>query len=130
MKNREKIIELNARGNFDNWEPQKLTQLKESRITTDIGQLRYEDSLVKYWDIVLPPYERLPFRLIKRSLTITSIVKGTLISRYSCGQIDLWLIEKGHSYKCLAEAADLIFEIENMGKTDLQFKVIEHLGST
>jgi hypothetical protein len=119
-------LEINASGNFETWNPSKIKELKENKISNDLGQnLVFENENVRIWEVVLLPNERLPFRKINLDYSWVSLTTGLAISRYADGKIILMRIEKGDSafLKCKEKA--YVYDLENKGEDILFFHLTE-----
>ena len=85
-----KYIDINASGNFNTWNPSHLKELKENKISTNLGQkVLFENEYLRIWEVVLLPKERLPFRKINLDYCWVAGSEGMVISRFSDGKIIL-----------------------------------------
>lgn len=121
-----KCVELNAKGNFDPWEPSKLEELKKKDIDERIGQkLLFENDTIKLWEVVLFPGERLPFRKISGNYNLTSMTEGLALSRSANGKITLVRINKDDSMFIKHDGSEAVYDFENIGDTLLFLHAME-----
>ncbi len=119
-------IEINAEGNFDTWESDKLLELQKNQIGECLGQnLLFENDNVRVWEVILMPRERLPFRKSNTDCCWVSLTKGLAISRLANGRITLIRLKKGDSTFWQSENDHTIFDIENIGENLLLFHISE-----
>jgi len=121
-----KCTEINGPGNFDCWEPARLQELEEEKISDSLGQnLLFENTNIRVWEVVLFPGERLPFRKIRESYNFTSTTDGLAISRYADGKIKLVQLEKGEAIFIEHNGNESIYDFENIGKNILFLHAME-----
>ncbi|MGB5434295.1 MAG: hypothetical protein WBM98_00280 [Maribacter sp.] len=124
-------LEINASGNFESWSPSKIRELKENKISNDLGQnLLFENENLRIWEVVLLPNERLPFRKINMDYSWVSLTTGMAISRYADGKILLMRIEKGDSAFLSCKEKTYIYDLENKGDDILFFHLTEFKHQT
>jgi hypothetical protein len=124
-------LEINASGNFESWSPCKIHELKENKISKDLGQnLLFENENIRLWEIVLLPNERLPFRKINMDYSWVSLTTGMAISRYADGKIILMRIEKGDSAFLKCKEKTYTYDLENKGSDILFFHLTEFKHQT
>jgi len=122
-----KYLEINAAGSFDNWNPSKLEELKNSEISNELGQkLLFENKNIRIWEVELAPQERLPFRMVNLDFNWVSLTAGIALSRYANGKIVLINISKGASYFIKASEKPKIYDLENIGDDVLFFHITEY----
>lgn len=121
-----KCVELNPIGNFDTWKPALLKESRKKEITDSLGQkLLYENDILRVWEVVLFPGERLPFRKISANYNFTSVSEGLAISRCANGKISLVRIRKGDSMCIKHEGNASIYDFENIGENILFLHAME-----
>ncbi|MGB7395558.1 MAG: hypothetical protein WA913_14305 [Pricia sp.] len=121
-----KCVELNSKGNFDTWKPSKVEELRSMKIRECLGQkLLFENDLIRVWEAVLFPGERLPFRKVTGDFSFTSITEGLAISRCADGTITLVRINKGDSTFIKSAGRELIHDLENIGENILFLHAME-----
>ncbi len=124
-----KYIDINASGNFNTWNPSRLKELKENKISTDLGQkILFENDYLRIWEVVLLPKERLPFRKINLDYCWVAASEGMAISRFSDGKIILMHLEKGDSEFLKHKNKHAIYDLENIGEDILFFQMTEFKG--
>jgi hypothetical protein len=120
------ILEINAPGNFETWNPSTIKEVKDKNLSTDLGHdLLYENENVRIWEVVLLPNERLPFREIKFDYSWVSLTSGLAISRFADGKINLMRVEKGDSAFMKYDENNAISDLENKGGDILFFHMTE-----
>ena len=131
-----KCTEINAPGNFDCWEPERLQELKRKKISESLGQnLLFENTNIKVWEVVLFPGERLPFRKVSKNYNFTSATDGLAVSRYGNGKIALVHLQKEEAVCMKHNGNESIYDFENIGKNILflhamEFKpLVDHTNS-
>jgi len=121
-----KIVELNAKGNFDSWDPAKLNELQSKKITEDLcNHLIFENDAIKLWEIVLRPSERIPFRRCKNSYSLTGLTGGVALSRIHNGVIKLIRFQKNDIAFWDFQDYNHICDFENIGEDILRISVTE-----
>ena len=124
-------LEINAPGNFESWNPSKIKELKDKKISNDLGQnLVFENENIRLWEVVLLPNERLPFRKINMDYSWVALTTGLAISRYADGKIILMRIEKGDSAFLKCKEKTYIYDLENKGNDILFFHLTEFKHQT
>ncbi|MBD0852155.1 hypothetical protein [Maribacter arenosus] len=124
-------LEINASGNFESWSPGKIKELKDQRISNDLGQnLIFENENIRLWEVILLPNERLPFRKINMDYSWVSLTSGLAISRYADGKIILMRIDKGDSAFLKCKEKTYIYDLENKGNDILFFHLTEFKHQT
>ena len=119
-------VEINPSGNFDAWEPSKLSELRKNEICDLLGQkLLFENTNLRVWEVVLLPNERLPFRKSNMDCCWVSMTAGLAISRSDNGKINLIRFAKGDSSFWESENDHTIFDLENIGEKLLLFHIME-----
>ena len=119
-------LEINPAGNFETWNPSFIKELKENKISNDLGQnLLFENENVRIWEVILLPNERLPFRKINLDYSWVSLTSGLAISRYADGKIILMRIEKGDSSFLKCKEKKFINDLENKGSEILFLHLTE-----
>ncbi|MCJ7466693.1 MAG: hypothetical protein MUO53_08380 [Maribacter sp.] len=125
------ILEINATGNFETWNPSTIKEVKDENLSTDLGHdLLYENENVRIWEVVLLPNERLPFREIKFDYSWVALTSGLAISRYADGKINLMRFEKGDSAFMKYVENSAICDLENKGGDILFFHMTEFKQQT
>ena len=120
--------ELNPIGNFDPWQPSKLLELKQKRLSEDLGQkLLFENDTIKVWEIFLQPRERLGFRKINQDYSFVSMTDGLAVTRSSDARISLIRIDKGDTGFIPYTNEDIVRDLENIGEGPLFIHVMEFL---
>lgn len=124
-------LEINASGNFESWSPSKIKELKDKKISHNLGQnLLFENENIRLWEVVLLPNERLPFRKINMDYSWVALTTGLAISRYADGKIILIRIEKGDSAFLKCKEETYIYDLENKGNDILFFHLTEFKHQT
>lgn len=121
-----KSIELNKNGNFDQWQPHLLNELKNENISNSLGQkILFEDEKIKIWSISLAPKERMPFRKIDCSYSFLAMTDAMIITRSCSGSICLHHIENGESKFIPFSDNKSLCDIENIGTDLVYFNLTE-----
>ncbi len=125
------ILEINATGNFETWNPSTIQEVKDKNLSNDLGHnLLFENENVRIWEVVLLSNERLPFREIKFDYSWVSLTSGLAISRYADGKINLMRFEKGDSAFVKYEEHNAICDLENKGGDLLFIQMTEFKQKT
>ncbi|MBT8319697.1 MAG: hypothetical protein KJP01_06155 [Gramella sp.] len=121
-----KYIEINAAGNFNSWNPIRLNELNEEKISTDLGQkVLFENEYLRIWEVVLMPNEKLPFRKMTLDYYWMAASEGMAISRFSDGKIILMHLEKGDSEFLMHKDDPATYDLENIGEEILFLQMTE-----
>ncbi|WP_276165837.1 hypothetical protein [Zobellia alginiliquefaciens] len=119
------ITELNPKGNFDNWNKDKLKEIEEGNFSDDIGEILFENDELAFREIILKPKERLPFRIHKYDCSCTSFTDGLLLSRNINGRISLLRIEQKKCFYWTSGRDDMIHDLENISDNTVIIRIIE-----
>ncbi len=122
------IQELSPLGDFSNWTPKALSEVKEKNFTTKVGeQLVFENDMIKVWTIKLLPNSSLPFHKHTLNYNWTALTNGTAISCYETGRIVKLTYEKGDfAYYNHDQKGDFIHNLKNIGNKTLKFVTVEY----
>ncbi|WP_445384875.1 hypothetical protein ACT6NV_13020 [Robiginitalea sp. IMCC44478] len=122
-----KCVELNKKGNFDRWDQDLLTELRDIKVNDDISDegLIYQDDGLKVSVIGLESYERYPFRIFSNDFNLICLTGGVALSRSSNGQISLLIFEKGENLPFHVNNTTMINDLQNIGESPLVFGLIE-----
>ena len=119
-------VELNPKGNFDNWECSKVKELNAKSVSEHLGEeLLYENRNMKVWSVTLLPDERLPFRRINSNYCYVSMTKGLAITHNGNGEITLLRLAEGDSSFMQMEGREAIHDLENIGENILMLHIME-----
>jgi len=119
------LTELNQKGNFKSWPESRLKEIKNGRFSEAVGEVLFENSVIKLWEILLKPSERIPFRIHNNNYSCTSFSDGLLVSRNVNGEIVLLRIKKGGTFFWENKANENIHDLENVGETSVRITIIE-----
>ncbi|AYN67066.1 hypothetical protein D1013_06640 [Euzebyella marina] len=118
--------ELNPVGNFAPWEASKLSELERNQVSNSLGQkLLFENKALKVWEIFLQPNERMGFRRISNSYTVTSMCEGLAVSRFSDGSIYLYRFQENDTRFVPPAKNKVIQDLENIGESPIYFHIME-----
>lgn len=118
--------EINRAGDFEFWDPSKVKELQEDRISNCLGQkLLFENENVLVWEIALFPGERLPFRHVTRDFNWVCLTEGLVISRCGDGEINLIRMKKGDTGFISFKGEVSVQDFENIGDDGLLMHVME-----
>lgn len=125
-----KCVELIKKGQFDIWDKSKLAELHELQTCEDFSEYGlYQTEDVKMGLILLEPYERTPFRMIKNRFKLVSLSGGEAITRFSHGGISLLMFEKGECISHGVQRKTMIHDLQNIGKNLLVMALLEYKDS-
>lgn len=119
------VTELNPKGQFENWDKNKLKEIHEQKFSNEVGDVLFENDDLILSEIVLKPKERLPFRYHRYDCSCTSITDGLLITRNINGQIGLLRIEKSKCFYWKHKKDDMIHDLENIGENTVIIRLLE-----
>lgn len=123
-----KTIELNKKGNFDRWDQEILSELKNVKCSDGCGYyLIYQNETTKFSVFMLEPYERTPFKVFSNNFALMSLTGGTFISRFSNGAISLSIFEKGEYVKYNVNNALRINDFQNIDQSLLIMAIVESI---
>lgn len=123
-----KCVELNRKGNFDNWDLSILSEL--DKISNDRYFNEYsifENEYLKCDVILLEPYERMPFKVLKNDFKLICLSGGLALSRFSNGRISLLMFEKGEYYAHNLGIKPMVNDLQNIGDCPLVMTLIEEV---
>lgn len=122
-----KCVALGSKGNFETWNRTDLAKLHQSQTCEDFNEYGiYQSNGIKMGLIILEPYERTPFRLIKHHFKLVSLSGGEAITRFSDGNISLLLFEKGGFVSHNESNKVMINDLQNIGNNLLVMALIEY----
>ncbi len=119
------ITELNPKGNFDSWDESKLKEIRKGNFSDIIGESLYENDEIILWEIVLEPFERLPFRRHNNNFSCTSFTDVLALVRNVNGLISLVKMHKGDHFYADCTKKERIQDIENIGENTIKVAVVE-----
>lgn len=120
--------ELIPAGDFAPWEASKLLELKQDKVSEDLGQtLLFENDTIKVWEIFLQPGERLGFRKTHRDYSFVSMADGLAVTRSADARISLMRIDKGDTAFVPCHGTGAVRDLENIGEGPLFFHVMEFM---
>lgn len=125
--NKVKCVELNRKGNFDRWDPEKLEELKT--LDANRSSLNYDlfqDEHVKLSIIILDAYERAPFRVLHHSFDLICLTGGAAITRFSHGGISLVMFEKGEHIHQDIYGKTMVNDLQNVSNGLFILGIIEY----
>lgn len=125
-----KIVQLNPTGNFDTWDPIKLSELKTQNIAESFtgGSLLFENEFIKLWQLTIPSGERLPFSIKNNNYMWSCPSGGTTITHASDGSIELYSIDKAEARFFNFKNKQHISDVENIGENKIVIHIIEQLN--
>lgn len=119
------ITELNPKGNFDSWDNSKLKEIQKGNFSDAIGVPLYENDEIILWEIVLEPFERLPFRRHNNNFSCTCFTDILALVRNVNGLISLVKMNKGDNYYADCTKKERIQDLENIGENTIKIAVVE-----
>ncbi|MFK7813935.1 MAG: hypothetical protein AB8B59_15675 [Maribacter sp.] len=119
------ITELNPKGNFDNWDASKLKEIERGQFSDAVAEALYEDERIILWEIVLEPFERLPFRRHINNYSCTAFTDCSLLIRNVNGKISLLRMAKGDHCYVECHEQEIIQDLENIGENAIKIAVVE-----
>lgn len=119
------LTEINPKGNFDNWDESKLGEISKGKFSNAVGEALYENKEIILWEIVLEPFERLPFRRHTNNYSCTCFTDGLLLARNVNGRITLIRMKKGDHYYVECTEKEVIQDLENIGENRIKIAVVE-----
>lgn len=126
-----KIVQLNPSGNFDSWDPKKLSELKNKNFAESFtgGTLLFENDFIRLWELTIPSGKRLPFSIKNNSYMWSCPSGGTTITHTADGSIQLYSIDKGETQFFNFKDKHHISDVENIGENKIIIHIIEQLTS-
>ncbi|MBC2840404.1 hypothetical protein [Robiginitalea sp. SC105] len=123
-----KCVELNREGDFERWEQTRLDDLSGLDADADpLDPVIYEAEGVKLSVFGLEPYERKPFRIIKKSFKLFCLSGGLALTRSSNGSISLLVFDRGDSVdQQLQEYTEVIRDFQNIGADPMIMGFLEY----
>lgn len=119
------ITELNPKGSFDSWDASKLKEIKRGKFSDAVGEALFENDEIILWEIVLEPFERLPFRRHNNNYGCTCFTDGIILLRNVDGQVTLMRMDKGDHYYIECHEKEVIQDLENIGENTIKIAVVE-----
>ena len=125
-----KCIELNRKGDYDCWSGTDLAELHRLQTCEDFYEYSlYRGKDVKMGLIILEPYERTPFRMLKNNFKLVALSGGEAVTRFSNGGISLMLFERGECVSLCVYGRTMINDLQNIGVDVLVMALIEYKDS-
>ncbi len=122
-----KCVELIKKGQFELSKKTRLTELRQLQTCEDFSEYcLYQTKNVKMGLILLEPYERTPFRLIKNNFKLICLSGGDAITRFSHGGISLLMFERGEYVSYNVHKKTMINDLQNIGNNLLVMALIEY----
>jgi len=119
------ITEINQEGNFDTWDSSRLKEIETGNFSDAVGEALFENEEIILWEIVLKPFERLPFRRHKNNYGCTCFTDILILLRNVNGQITLMRMNKGDHYYIECYEKEVIQDLENIGENTIKIAVVE-----
>ena len=117
--------EINPEGNFDSWDKTKLKEAKGGRYSNDVGKALFENNQIILWEIILAPFERLPFRRHRNNYSCTCFTDGLALLRNINGKISLLRMTRGDHYYVECDVEEIVQDFENIGENTIKIAVVE-----
>ncbi|QCW99261.1 hypothetical protein FGM00_03725 [Aggregatimonas sangjinii] len=118
--------ELSPKGNFESWSEDKLAELQQKNISDSLGTCLFENDALKVSELVLSPFERIPFIKQKYTYSATCLAEGMVISRNGNGQITLLRVKKGDISIWKVNGLAVIRDLQNIGPTTIKAIITEY----
>ncbi len=119
-------VELNPKGDYTNWECEKIDELLQDQYPYQLGTLVMENENFRLWELELFPMERLSFRKQPSNYSWSCVTGGTVIFTNGNGKIDLLFFKKD-DYGFINNAGKLIVsDLENNGRSVIRFHIYEY----
>lgn len=119
------ITDLNPKGNFDSLDASKLKEIERGQFSDAVGEALFENEEIILWEIVLEPFERLPFRRHRNNYGCTCFTDGIILLRNVNGQITLMQMNNGDHYYVECHEQEIIQDLENIGENAIKIAVVE-----
>jgi len=124
------FVELNPVGNFDTWEQEKIEELLHQDIEQSLSnRLVFENEVIKLWDLMLLPGQRLNFRRHNTNYVWVCTTGGLVITRYGNGKIDMIKLDRGDTEYFENRGKNHINDLENIGEDTVLINILEYKES-
>lgn len=118
--------ELSPKGNFESWSEDKIAELQQKHISDSLGTCIFENDALKVSELVLSPFERIPFKKQKHTYSATCLAEGMVISRNGNGQIILLRVNKGDISIWKYKGRAVVRDLQNIGPTTIKAIITEY----
>jgi len=120
-------MDINPMGQFDNWDPELLDEIRLGEIGAELGQEKvFENEEIILWSVDLSPNHRLPFVNHNRSYAWICLSGGLALSRNANGRIDLVRFDAGDTGTVQkVSGSDRIRDLMNVDDSTLRFNILE-----
>ncbi|MEO1011378.1 MAG: hypothetical protein AAFX53_08740 [Bacteroidota bacterium] len=123
-----KYAELNPKGDFTNWDEEKLNELERTEFPEELGnRLLFENDRVRLWELRLAPQDRLPFRRFRNDYSWSCPSGGMLVERNCNGTILFSHFEKEDKGHVDVKERIQIKDMQNIGFESLRMHIMEYL---
>jgi mannose-6-phosphate isomerase-like protein (cupin superfamily) len=116
---------------FADWTEQLRAELERNDRNAQVGTtLLLEDDRARYWELRIPPGERVEFHRHVLDYVWTCVSGGLAVSHYGDGATVHVTYAPGETRRLsFGQGESMIHDLENTGDDDLVFTTIEYLDS-